>query len=158
MDISLSRPESIVRMDSIGSDFGRHYWCTLLRLRRCGLAKGNVPLEVSLGVSICLLNPLKLLCYYYRFYLPVNLSTPSLTEIPPSIYIQCLFLHILGEIQASSLGPCLLFSFFRSVECSICLLHVMDSIHVQMNTYCACPLKSGLLHSGWYFLVPSICL
>jgi hypothetical protein len=32
------------------------------------------------------------------------------------------------------------------------------NIHLLVSTYHACPFGSELPHSGWYFLVPSICL
>ena len=34
----------------------------------------------------------------------------------------------------------------------------LANIYLPLSAYHECPLRSGLPHSGWYFLVPSICL
>jgi hypothetical protein len=58
---------------------------------------------------------------------------------------------------AYSLGYFSLLSLLNSVDCILCILYVLfcfvlANIHLLFSTYHAWP------HSGWYFLVSSICL
>jgi hypothetical protein len=39
-----------------------------------------------------------------------------------------------------------------------CILFFLANIHLLLSTYHACPFGYVLPHSGWYLLVPSICL
>jgi hypothetical protein len=67
---------------------------------------------------------------------------PSL-HLSPSIF---LFLTFLCEIQATSLGPCFLFSFFGISEYNMAILYFVVNIHLQVSIYHACPFGSGLPH------------
>ena len=73
---------------------------------------------------------------------PLSYSVPSLH----SLRVPALFL-LLSKIQACSLGPSLLFGFFRSVDHSMIILYFMANIHLLVSTYHACPFGSGLPHS-----------
>ena len=55
---------------------------------------------------------------------------------------------ILSEIQACSLGPSLLFSFFESVDYILGILYFMVNIHVLVSTHHTCPFGSRLPHAG----------
>jgi hypothetical protein len=103
-----------------------------------------------------MISVLSALCslYLIPYSLPSRLSLPdpSFHLLPISILFP-----LLSEIQAS-LGPSLLFGFFGSVDCSMVILYFMANIHSEVSTYHTCPFGSGLLHSWWHFLVPSICL
>jgi hypothetical protein len=63
--------------------------------------------------------------------------------LPPVI----LFPYLSG-IKACSFGPSFLFNFLLSVSCIIGILYFLANIHLLVNTYHACPFKSGLPHSG----------
>jgi hypothetical protein len=65
---------------------------------------------------------------------------------------------LLRKTQAPSLVPSLLFRFLECVDYRMVILYFMAKIHLQVSTYHACPFRSRLPHSGWYFLVPPICL
>jgi len=41
---------------------------------------------------------------------------------------------------------------------SVMMLLLLTNINLLVSTYHTCPFGSELPHSGWYFLVPSICL
>jgi len=54
-------------------------------------------------------------------------------------------------------------SFFLCFICSVhCIVDIPSffcaNIHLSISAYHVCPFVIGLSHSGWYFLVPSICL
>jgi hypothetical protein len=51
-----------------------------------------------------------------------------------------------------------LLTFLSSVNCILDILYFLANIHLLVNTYYACPFGSEVPYSGWYFLVPSICL
>lgn len=52
----------------------------------------------------------------------------------------------------------MLCSFSGSVDCSVVSLYFMVNILLWTSTCDICLSESGLLHSGWYFLVPPICM
>jgi hypothetical protein len=47
-----------------------------------------------------------------------------------------------------------LLTFLSSVNCTLGMLYFLANIHLLVNTYHG----SEIPLSGWYFLVPSICL
>jgi hypothetical protein len=54
-----------------------------------------------------------------------------------------------------------LLSFLSSMKCILDILFLfffLANIHKLVSTYHACPFGSELFHSGWYFLIPAICL
>jgi hypothetical protein len=68
---------------------------------------------------------------------------------------------ILFPLLRRTEAPKFLYSFLTfiwSMSCMVGTLSFWTSIYVSMNTYNVCPFESGLYHTGWYFLVPSICL
>lgn len=91
------------------------------------------------------------------FPTPDSQPCPHSLPHPLSHPVPCFHLHhmtilfsILSEIEASSLGPSLLFSFFVSMDYSMVILYFMANIHLFEYIH-ACPLGSG-------FLVLSICM
>jgi hypothetical protein len=52
----------------------------------------------------------------------------------------------------------LLLSFMWSVNCILVIPSFWANIHSSVNLYHVCSSVIGLPHSGWYFLVSSICL
>ena len=50
--------------------------------------------------------------------------------------------------------PC----FFGEEDYRLVNLCSMSKIHIWMSTYHICPFVTGLTHSGWFLLFPSICL
>jgi hypothetical protein len=52
-----------------------------------------------------------------------------------------------------------LLTFLNSLNCILGILYFFKvNIHLLVSTYHAYSFESELPHSGWYFLVPSICL
>ena len=112
------------------------------------------------------LKTLPVLCFSHILDMPpqapmqISLSWPSLRVIPPSSLYplphpllsfhsplkNILFLH-LTEIQASSLGPCLLFGFIWYVFCSIGILYFVANINLQVSRYCASSFRAGFAHA-----------
>ena len=90
-------------------------------------------------------------------YLPSPLSLSGPSPPPPPLLID--FFSLPSGTEASSRGHFSLLSFLSSVDCVFGILYFfLANIHVLVSTYHACPFGSELLHSGWYFQVPSICL
>jgi len=83
----------------------------------------------------------------------------SLIQFPP--YMKLWDLCYSSSEKSSTIlpwpPPCY-FDFLSSVECSVGILNFMANIHLYVSTNNACPFEWGLPHSGWYFLIPSICL
>jgi hypothetical protein len=49
-------------------------------------------------------------------------------------------------------------SFICSVNCTLGILSFWGNIHLSLSIYYVCSFVTGLFHSKWCFLVPSICL
>ena len=62
--------------------------------------------------------------------------------------LMSIFHPLLSEIQASSLGPSLLFNFFVSMNYSMDSLYFMGNIHLKVSVYYICLSGSELPHSG----------
>ena len=92
----------------------------------------------------------------------VTLSPPSSflprSLLPSSLMIA--FFSLPSGTEASSLGHFSLSTFFSSVDCMLGILNFfcVANIDFLVSTYHACPFGSELPQSGWYFLVPPICL
>jgi hypothetical protein len=75
---------------------------------------------------------------------PYPLSHPVPTLHMPPLTI---LFSLLSEIQAFSLGPSFLFSFFGSVECIVRAPYFMIDIHLYVGTWQAFLFESELPHS-----------
>lgn len=119
----------------------------------------QIPNPCKPAISIRSSSPLALSCL--SPHLILNLSAlPPLSHLVSSLSLppMTILFSLLSEIQASPLGPFILFGFFGSVEHSMGFLYFTARIHLWMSTHHACPFGSGIPHSGWHFLVLSICL
>jgi hypothetical protein len=65
---------------------------------------------------------------------------------------------LLRRIKLCSLWYSFFLSFTWSVNCILGVLNLWANIHLSVKAYHVCSFVIGLPHSGWYFLVPSICL
>jgi hypothetical protein len=81
------------------------------------------------------------------FHPSLSLPLPTMTILFP----------LLGRIEAPSLGPSFLLNLI-SVGYTMGILYFKANIHLSMSTYHVCTFGSELPHTGWYFLVPPICL
>jgi hypothetical protein len=145
--------------------------CWAFWLRSSALTPGSLPHLRSLRLSTDSSHPLpptpSVACNHSFSLLsglsPVSPHTwswpplPSPTRSLPLLPMTILF-SLLSRIQASSLGASFLIKFFGSVGYIMSILYFLENIHSLVSTYNACHFGSGLPHSGWYFLVPSICL
>jgi hypothetical protein len=81
---------------------------------------------------------------------PILLPTSSSTQFLPTTSMHILF-PFQSEIQASSLGPSLLLSFFGSVDCSMVILYFMacltEAFHFHEFPFIIC---SSQCLSCWY--------
>ena len=71
----------------------------------------------------------------------LNLPISCLPLLPHSflpLSLMTILLSLLSEMQASSLEPSFLFSFFGSVECIMGILYFMANIHLSMSICHAC--------------------
>ena len=87
----------------------------------------------------------------------LNLQLLSLYIFPhtfPFLHLPPMTIFI--PLQVSLLGLSFLFSLFGCVKDSIGTLLFMANIHLYVSTFLIFVFESGLPHSGWYFLVPSI--
>ena len=91
----------------------------------------------------------------YLIIFPLS-PAPSLPifHLVPSVFLPSGFFSIASSIKASSLWPYSLLTFLSSVNCTLGMLYFLANIHLLVNTYHG----SEIPLSGWYFLVPSICL
>ena len=78
--------------------------------------------------------------------LPLLFLTQSFFSSPSNI---CFI--SLSKIQASSLGPFFLFSFFGSVGYILGILYFMANIYLLVSIYHECPFGSEISHLGWLF-------
>ena len=62
----------------------------------------------------------------------------------------------LSGTEASTLVLSFLLTFIWHVSCVMGILNFLVNVHLSMSAYHVYPF--GLPNSGWYFLVPSICL
>jgi hypothetical protein len=120
--------------------------------------------EVACFYSFCWpsgLQPFSLTQYQIRF--PSPSMPPALSTFPPRS------LPPIAPVIASFFLPSedwgILTWALQLIELfEFCGLHLVCSIlfspniHLLVSTYYACLIGSELPHSGWYFLVPSICL
>jgi hypothetical protein len=79
---------------------------------------------------------------------------------PPPPPLVAAFFPLPSGTETSSLWPFSLLNFLSSVDCilGIWYFYFLANIYLLVSTYYACPFGSELPQSGWYFLVPSICL
>jgi len=82
-----------------------------------------------------------------------SLSAPHFVSIFPPVFL----FPLLRRTEASTLWSFFFLSFMWSVNC------ILDfpsfwAMHLSMSVYHVCSFVIGLPHSGWYFVVPSICL
>jgi hypothetical protein len=82
-----------------------------------------------------------------------SVSDPYYFSIFPPVSI----LLLLRRTEASTLWSSF-FSLMWSVNCILVILNFWANIHLSVCAYHMCSFLTGLPHSGWYFLVPSICL
>jgi hypothetical protein len=89
---------------------------------------------------------------------PVPLSPPHPTLVPLSLCLLSLFSSPY-KWDWSTITWVFLLVILLTV-CGLCLgiLYFLVNMHLSVSTYHACPFGSGVPHSGWYFLVLSICL
>ena len=89
------------------------------------------------------------------FFSPPPLFIPSPSYPLPTMIILFPFLT---RTNTSTLCSSFVLSFIWSVSCNVGILSLFSNIHLSLNTYHVCSFVTDLPHSGWYFLVPSICL
>jgi hypothetical protein len=98
--------------------------------------------------------------FYCLFtHMILNLQLPSPYILPhtfPFLHLPPMTIFI--PLQVSLLGLSFLFNLFGCVEHSMGTLFFMANIHLYVSTFLIFIFESGLPHSGWYFLVPSIYL
>ena len=68
------------------------------------------------------------------------------------------FSPLLRRTEAYTLWSSFFLSFMWSVNCILGIPSFWSNIHLSVSEYHVCSFMIGLLHSGRYFLVPSICL
>ena len=84
-------------------------------------------------------------------------STPPLLSLPGPCYhypSMIIFFPFLSRTEAYTLC----FPFILSCIWSVAILSFGANIHLSVGVYHVCSFVIGLPHSGWYFLVPFICL
>ena len=97
-------------------------------------------------------------CPVYSHTLSCPLFVLFPFQVPPSLYFPWLFFPLLSRTEASTLGSLFFLHFIWSVSCVLGILIFLANIHLSVSTYHMCSFVTGLSHSGWYFLVLSICL
>jgi hypothetical protein len=65
---------------------------------------------------------------------------------------------LLRRIKGSTLWTSFFLSFMWFVNCILGIPSFWANIHLSVSAYHVGSFVIGLSHSGWYFLVPSICL
>ena len=88
---------------------------------------------------------------------PFFLSLPFFLPSPPHPLLPMIILFpLLSKIEASTLWV----SFFSSFVWSVVswVFQAFPNIYLSVSTYHVCSFMTGSHHSGWYFLVSSICL
>ena len=105
--------------------------------------------------------PVSILSACPQGFSPFPSPNPDQVHLSPGLPCPCPF-SLLGpslpsRTEASSLEHFNLLRFLSSVNCWV-FCNFLANIHLLVNTYHACPFGSELPHSGWYFLIPSICL
>ena len=87
-----------------------------------------------------------------------SLPLPFPTQVPPTLCLSWLF----GSPSYSRYWRILtwvpLLVSYSLWVVSWILYEFLANIHLSVSTYHACPFGSGLPCSGWYFLIPLICL
>jgi hypothetical protein len=68
-----------------------------------------------------------------------------------------IFFPFLSNSEVSTFSSSF-FNFIWFVSCIMDILSFGASIHLSVSIYHVCSFVTGLPHSGWYFLDPSICL
>ena len=81
---------------------------------------------------------------------------PHFVSVFPPVSI---LFSLLRRTEISTLWCSFFLSFMWSVNCIVGILSFLPNIHLSVSAYCVCSFVSGMIlpHSGWYFLVPSIC-
>jgi hypothetical protein len=70
-----------------------------------------------------------------------------------------IFFSLLRKTEASTLCSYFFLNFTWPVNCILGIPSFWaTTIHLPVSAYHVCSFLTGLSHSGWYFLVPSICL
>ena len=84
-----------------------------------------------------------------------SVSAPHFVSVTPSMSI---LFPLLRRIKVSTLWSSIFLSFMWFENCILDILTFWANIHLSVSAYHVCCFVIGLPHSGWYFLVPSICL
>ena len=104
------------------------------------------------------------LCTVYHPLLPYSIlpSFPSPSSLPPKSLppsTSCeYFVPPSTKDWKIHIWSSLFLSFMCSVNCILGIPSFWTNIHLSVSAYHVCYFVIGLPHSGWYFLVPSICL
>jgi hypothetical protein len=142
---------------TLGPESLLYPWCL-------GLFSGSPPLSYPsplLHVSIDSPGPLVFSpIFSHTWTCPTFFLTSSLSYLGPSLPLPpvIILFPLLPGINTSMLWPSFLLSIIWSVSYIMGTLSFWINIYLSMSTYHECPFGPGLPHSGWYFLVPSICL
>ena len=113
----------------------------------------NLALGFSVGLCICFHQ---LLCEASMMTIRV---LPILQPLPSASLLRSTHLFSLPRtIHASLLGSSLLPRFSGALNCSLFIRCFSSHIYLLVSACPVCLSGSELLHSGWFFLVPFICL
>jgi hypothetical protein len=69
-----------------------------------------------------------------------------------------IFIPLLKKTEVSTLWTAFLLSFMWSGNCILGIPSFWVNIHLSVSAYHVCSFVIGLPYSGWFTLVPSICL
>jgi hypothetical protein len=89
---------------------------------------------------------------------PIVFPHPSPFQVSASLcspWLFCFFFYVEFKHPHLFLSSCLI--SLCPWGCIMGILYFMANSHLSVITYHTCHFRSGLPHSGWYFLVPSIC-
>ena len=86
---------------------------------------------------------------FVHIFAPPSLWLYSRTLVHWLVVDFCICFHLFQE-EGSSFSGC--------VDCRLVIFCFMSKIHIWVSTCHVCLFVTGLPHSGWFLLVPSICL
>jgi hypothetical protein len=97
-------------------------------------------------------SPVSPIADLYPIFIPFHLTRLCFSlPLPPKV----IFYPLLSRTEIDSLGPFFLLNFLWSIGCTVSIL---ATIYLSLSICHACPFGTRLPWSGWYFLVPTICL
>ena len=85
----------------------------------------------------------------------LSVSVPHFVSVSPPMNI---FFPLLIRTKVSNLWSYFFLSLIWSVNWILGILNFWTNIHLSVSAYHVCYFVIWLPHSGWYFLVPPICL